>query len=237
MKRRRGPWKAWQRRWKDGWIGEMETPRGRRNAHIDMMLFDHGLIRLAWRNMHEVAPGVWRGNQPDPATVRRLAARGFRSILNLRGATEYGSYLLERQACRAAGITLIDLKMTSRELPSAAEVMALDDIFATIESPFLMHCKSGADRSGFASALYLLLRTDTGVAEAREQLSWRYLHLEGARTGVLRFMLDAYATANAARPQSFRKWIEREYDPAALSEAYRGGRVANFVADRLLGRE
>jgi protein tyrosine/serine phosphatase len=226
-----------QRRWKDGWIGEPDTPRGRRNAHLDMMLFDHGLIRLAWRNMHEVAPGVWRGNQPDPATVRRLAARGFRSILNLRGATEYGSYLLEREACRAAGIALIDLKMTSRELPSAAEVMALDDIFATIERPFLMHCKSGADRAGFASALYLLLRTETPVAEAREQLSWRYLHLQGARTGVLRYMLDAYAAAKVVRPMSFRDWLATEYDPAALGAAYRGGRVADFVADRVLGRE
>lgn len=237
VKKRRGPWKAWQRRWKDGWIDAMETPRGRRNAHIDMLVFDHGLIRMAWRNMHEVAPGVWRGNQPDPAMVRRLAARGFRSILNLRGETQYGSYLLEREACRAAGITLIDLKMTSRELPSAAEVMALDEIFASIERPFLMHCKSGADRAGFASALYLLLRTETPVAEAREQLSWRYLHLEGARTGVLRFMLDAYAAADAARPQRFRDWIAGEYDPEALSAAFRGGRVATFVSDRLLGRE
>jgi len=73
---RKGPWRAWQRRWKDGWIGEPETPRGRRNAAIDMMLFDHGLIRLFWRNMYEVAPGVWRGNQPDPATVRRRTAEG-----------------------------------------------------------------------------------------------------------------------------------------------------------------
>jgi protein tyrosine/serine phosphatase len=187
--------------------------------------------------MHEVAPGVWRGNQPDPATVRRLAARGFRSILNLRGATEYGSYLLERQACRAAGITLIDLKMTSRELPSEAEVMALDDIFATIESPFLMHCKSGADRAGFAAALYLLLQGGASVEEARGQLALRYLHVKSASTGVMHFMLDRYEADARTEPMSFRRWVETRYDPEALMAEYRSNPVSDFIVDRILGRE
>ena len=53
-----------------------------------MLIFDHGLLRKAWRNAAEIDAGVWRSNQPDPAAIRRLAAQGFRAILNLRGATE-----------------------------------------------------------------------------------------------------------------------------------------------------
>ena len=90
--------------------------------------------------------------------IRRLAAQGFKAVLNLRGATEYGSYLLEREACRAAGIELVDFKLTSRSLPSREEILALDAIFERLPRPFLMHCKSGADRAGFAAALYLMLR-------------------------------------------------------------------------------
>ena len=123
-----------------------------------MLVFDHGMLRKLWRNEHEVEGGVWRSSQPDPGMVRRLAGRGFKAILNLRGATEYGSYLLEREACRAAGIELVDFKLTSRSLPSREEILALDAIFARLPRPFLMHCKSGADRAGFAAALYLLLR-------------------------------------------------------------------------------
>ena len=123
-----------------------------------MLVFDHGLLRKAWRNEHEVDGGVWRSNQPDPGTIRRLAGQGFKAILNLRGATEYGSYLLEREACRAAGIELVDFKLTSRTLPSREEILALDAIFARLPRPFLMHCKSGADRAGFAAALYLMLQ-------------------------------------------------------------------------------
>ena len=187
-----------------------------------MLLFDHGLLRKAWRNEHEIDAGVWRSSQPDPGMIRRLAAQGFKAIVNLRGATEWGSYFLEREACRAAGIELVDFKLNSRKLPSREELLALDALFERLPRPFLMHCKSGADRAGFAAALYLLLRNDLPVEEARRQLSWRYLHLRGAATGVLHFLLDRYAADSAAEPMRFRDWVERRYDPAALNRRIRG---------------
>ena len=167
-----------------------------------MLIFDHGLLRKAWRNPHEIDAGVWRSNQPDPAMIRRLAARGFKAILNLRGETECGSYLLEREACRAAGIELVDFKLTSRRLPSREEILALDAIFARLPRPFLMHCKSGADRAGFAAALYLMLHKGLSPEEAQRQLSWRYLHLRGGATGVMHFLLERFAAEDAAE----RRW-------------------------------
>jgi protein tyrosine/serine phosphatase len=234
---RKGAIRRWQRRWKDGWVGDLDAPGARRNAMIDMLIFDHGLLRKAWRNAHEIDAGVWRSNQPDPALIRRLAAQGFRAILNLRGATEYGSYLLEREACQAAGIELVDFKMSSRTLPTREEILALDAIFARMPRPFLMHCKSGADRAGFAAALYLLLAKGVTAEEARRQLSWRYLHLRGAATGVLHFLLERYAQDSAAEPMSFREWVERRYDREALQAAYASSGAADFVVDRVLGRE
>ena len=167
MTRERGPLRRLQRRWKDGWIADPDGPGARRAKTIDMLLFDHGLLRKAWRNEHEVDAGVWRSSQPDPGMIRRLAAQGFKAIVNLRGATEWGSYFLEREACRAAGIELVDFKLNSRKLPSREELLALDALFERLPRPFLMHCKSGADRAGFAAALYLLLRSDLPVEEAQ----------------------------------------------------------------------
>lgn len=233
----RGPLGRWQRRWKDGWIGDAESPRGKRNATVDMLLFDHGLLRKIWRNEHELAAGVWRSSQPDPAMIRRLASQGFRAILNLRGATEWGSYLLEREACRAAGIELVDFKLTSRSLPSREELLALDETFRRLPRPFLMHCKSGADRAGFAAALYRLLVQEEPVEAARRELSLRYLHLRGAATGVLHFLLERYEADSAGAPMSFRDWVATRYDPEALMAEYRSGGVADFVVDRVLRRE
>lgn len=234
--RRWRPIRALHRRWKDSWLGEGGASE-RRGARVDMMIFDHGLLRLAWRNLHEIAPGVWRGNQPDPAQLRRLAAEGFRTILNLRGETEWGSYLLEREACAELGIRLIDFKMTSRALPSRETLRALDAIFAEAGKPLLIHCKSGSDRAGFASALYLLMREEASPAAARAQLSWRYLHLSRGATGVLGHMLDAYAAAHETSGIGFADWIARDYDPEALMAEFRAGGGAAFVSDRLLRRE
>ncbi|MFO1104709.1 MAG: sulfur transferase domain-containing protein [Amaricoccus sp.] len=229
-------WRGWQRRWKDRWLAA-GGEEARRGAMIDMLVFDHGILRLAWRNFHEIDPGVWRGSQPDPATIRKLAARGFATILNLRGETEWGSYLLERETCREVGIRLIDVKLNSRSLPQVETILGLDAIFAEAARPMLIHCKSGSDRAGFAAALYLLLRTDARVEQARAQLSWRYLHLRSGGTGVLGYMLDAYAAEAARAPIRFRDWLTTRYDREALQAAYRSGAVAGFVTDQLLGRE
>lgn len=237
MTKARGPLRRIQRRWKDGWIAEPDALGAHRSKMIDMLLFDHGLLRLAWRNEHEVAEGVRRSGQPDPATIRRLAAEGVRAIVNLRGATEWGSYLLEREACAAAGIELVDFKLNSRALPSREEIVALDALFRRLPRPFLMHCKSGADRAGFAAALYLLLEGEVPVAEAKRQLSWRYLHLRGAATGVLHFLLDRYAADSAETPMDFRTWVETRYDRDALMRDYRADPAASFLVDKVLRRE
>jgi protein tyrosine/serine phosphatase len=234
---RKGAIRRWQRRWKDGWVGDLDAPGARRNAAIDMLIFDHGLLRKAWRNAAEIDAGVWRSNQPDPAAIRRLAGQGFRAILNLRGETEHGSYLLEREACRASGIELVDFKLNSRRLPSRDEILELDRIFAELPRPFLMHCKSGADRAGFAAALYLMLQKAMSPEEARRQLSWRFLHLPGGATGVLRFLLERFADDAAETPMSFRDWVATRYDPAALTAEYQSGPVADFVLDKVLRRE
>ncbi|HET9067320.1 MAG TPA: sulfur transferase domain-containing protein, partial [Amaricoccus sp.] len=214
-----------------------DAPGARRNAAIDMLVFDHGLLRKAWRNQHEVDGGVWRSSQPDPAMVRRLAGQGFRAILNLRGATEYGSYLLEREAALAAGIELVDFKLSSRVLPTREEILALDAAFERLPRPFLMHCKSGADRAGFAAALYLLLRKGASPEEAAGQLHWRFLHVRGAATGVLHFLIERYAADAAREPMSFREWVETRYDRDALMAEYRSSGTADLLVDKVLRRE
>jgi protein tyrosine/serine phosphatase len=211
-------------------------PRALRHARLDMLLIDHGVLRLAWRNFHQVHPGVWRSAQPDPGQIARLAARGFRAVLNLRGDTGQGAYLLERDACARYGLDLVNLKLHARALPEVGLVRRLDTVFGEIARPFVMHCKSGADRGGFAAALYLLLHTDVAVARAKAQLSPRYLHFRQSRAGILDYMLEAYRAEAEAEGIGFRDWVYSRYDPAALTARYRS-RAADFGVDRVLHRE
>jgi protein tyrosine/serine phosphatase len=179
---------------------------------------------------------MWRSAQPGPDAVRRLAERGVKSILNLRGERNCGSYILEKRACQAHGVTLIDMPINSRTAPDAARVLKLKEIFDTVATPALLHCKSGADRAGLAATLFLHLHEGLPVAEARKQLSWRYGHVKQARTGVIDYFFDEYE--RRANGRTLIEWVQsQDYDAGALTEHFRSNVLANALVDFVLRRE
>jgi protein tyrosine/serine phosphatase len=209
---------------RNGWGRDISTPGGRRMATLHMHLADHAFLRTVWTNLEEFAPGAWRSNQPSPARIARYHAMGIRTILNLRGTPNHSYYLFEVETCRRLGLTLIDFGLAARSLAEPAKLLALLDAFETIPHPFLMHCKSGADRTGLAAALYLLHIKGAPVAQAQDQLHWRYVHLRNAPTGILDHMLDAYAAEHAATGIAIRPWLATRYDRDALSASWAAAR-------------
>ncbi len=206
---------------------DISTPKGRRQAFWHYHLLDHGVLRTFWTNTFEVAPGVWRSNQPSARRLRWFAQKGVRTVLNLRGANVMSPYLFEQEACDALGIKLVNHNMQARHLDQPATYLGLLDLFETLDRPFVMHCKSGADRAGLASALYLMHMEKAPVSVARKQLGLKYIHFRSFRTGILDHFLDAYARDTKVEPMPIRDWIETRYDPAALT--------ATFDADRRPG--
>ena len=95
----------------------MSSANNRLRAAFDMNLFDHGFIRALNHNMAEVGPGVWRSNQPSPRRLKSYADDGFKTIVNLRGPSTWGSYELEKIACAEYGLTLLDIRLHSRAPP------------------------------------------------------------------------------------------------------------------------
>lgn len=225
-----------QERWRAEWIADLDRPGNRRRAHWDMMVFDHGFLRLTWRNRGEIAPGVWRSNQPSPTQIAALGRSGIRTIVNLRGASTWGSYYLERAACEEAGIRLIDSRLYSRMPPTLEEVESLFAVFESAERPLLMHCKSGADRAGLGAALYMLW-DGRPPEEAARQLSLRHLHIRHAKTGVLDRFIDTYARAHRETGVSFLHWLRTDYDKQAMMAEHDSSRLANLIVDRVLRRE
>src|SRR5690606_29636541 len=102
-----------------------------------------------------------------------------------------------------AGLKLVDFRVRSRAAPTREEVLAARDLFASVEYPMLMHCKSGADRVGLMSALYHHTRHGVPIPEARRQLSLRYGHIRQADTGVLDHFFEAYLDYAAKTPIAF----------------------------------
>jgi len=199
---------------------DIATPAARRRAWLDFHFLDHGALRVLWRNLEEIAPGVWRSNQPSPGQLARLRARGVRAVLNLRGAKPFAYYHLEREACARLGLTFVNLPLAAGRPVPAATLLELHEVFRRLPRPFLMHCKSGADRTGIAAALYLLMIEEAPVEVARRALHWRFLHFRTGKAGVLDLFLDAFAEARAARGVSILEWIRDGYDAEALARRH-----------------
>lgn len=213
-------WKALESRLSVEWGGSIATPEQRRKAYWHFHLLDHGMLRALWANLSEIAPGAWRSNQPSPRGLRRLQKLGIKSVLNLRGVNQRSPYLFEQETCHELGMTLVSCNLSARSLMPRENLVALLDVFDTIEYPFVMHCKSGADRAGLASALYMLYVKGASIAEAKEQLSFRYLHIRSSVTGILDHVLDAYEKDNAENPMAIRDWIETRYDNEKLTAEF-----------------
>lgn len=198
---------------------DIVTPAGRRRAWWQMMLADHGILRIWWTNFDEVAPGVYRSNHPPHARLEAYRDMGIRGVLNLRGTPQMSHHLFEVESCKALGLDLVSVALHARAPAPRQMLLDLFAAFDSITRPFVMHCKSGADRAGLAAALYLL---DQGasVDDARRQLSFRYLHLRFTRTGVQDHLLDLYEERLTRGPIPIRDWIATEYDPAALAASF-----------------
>ena len=141
---------------------DLSTPHGRKRARRELVWGDHGFLRVKFRNLHAISDEMFRANQPSPEQIARYAKElGLKTILNLRGDSPKGYYLLEKEACERHGITLVDFQMFSREIPKPEAVLAAKQLFDSIAYPALMHCKSGADRAGIMSVLYMHFRLRT----------------------------------------------------------------------------
>ena len=217
---------------------DITTVEGRRRAEREMILGDHGFLRESFQNLHRISPEMWRSNQPNPRQVaEHAAARGIRTIINLRGESTKGYYLLEAEACREAGINLVDFQVFSRDTPKPERIEAAKALFDEIEYPALMHCKSGADRAGLMSALYMIFRRGMPVAKAAEQLSGRYLHVKSGKTGMLDAFFATYLEEAGESGKPFLDWVREDYDPAAVKQAFLKRLGNRFQWDRLLRRE
>jgi len=217
---------------------DLATPAGRRRARRELVWGDHGFLRVRFRNLHRISEEMFRANQPSPEHIKRYAKElGLKTILNLRGTSPRGHYVLEKEACERHGIKLVDFQVFSREIPPPAAILETKTLFDSIAYPALMHCKSGADRAGIMAVLYQHFRGGQTIEKALEQLSSKYLHIRHGKTGVLDFFFETYLREGKPAGLSFTQWVEKGYDPAELKRSFLCGRKSKVDFDQLLRRE
>ena len=217
------------------WTAEIETPRDRRAAWASLMLTDHGFLRLIHPNRAKVTDNLWRSAQPAPADIRWARRHGIRTVVSLR-KDQFGGDPLEREACAREGLNFERIIMRSREAPSREMLREAIARFPEMPRPVLFHCKSGADRAGLATALYLIIVEGASAATAAKALSLRYGHISRGKTGILDAFIASYAATGEAAGIPFAEWVDTVYDPEALLANFSTSRTADRLLDAI-GRE
>jgi len=160
-------------------------------------------------NFHVVSDGrVYRSAQPTAATLFDAITRlQLKTVLNLRGENPDETWWQNEAAvCRSTGVTLVNLPMSANELPSREMLLALYDAFAGAQYPMLIHCQSGADRTGAAAAIWRMMNGESREA-AQAELSPAYFHYE-AFTPAMDLLVSVF--------QPDRDWIANVYDPDTI---------------------
>lgn len=177
------------------------------------------------RNFHEVVPGrVYRCAQPSPEALEAMVkAHGIRTVINLRGcATPLSWYLDEGRATAALDLSQEDVSFSVYHLPPRHELLRLIDALDHSDPPILLHCRQGADRTGLASGVALLLQPGSTLNRSRRQLGIRYGHLPVGAAACLDRFFDLYSHWLAEQrlshsPPTFRRWAEDAYHPEEAS--------------------
>jgi hypothetical protein len=175
-------------------------------------------------NFGVVDPGrVYRSARPGDGLREWIRAYHLASILNLCGGSQADAwYVSEVQVARELEVALYDLPLSATRRPTRRELLILIDLLGRCRYPLLIHCKSGSDRTGMASALYLLVGRGETPDRALRAFSIEHGHVPFLGPEHLHEPLVEYAEWLKAHrlthtPDRFRDWVARDYranDPA-----------------------
>jgi protein tyrosine/serine phosphatase len=116
---------------------------------------------------------------------------------------------------------LVNCKLNARNAPKVTDINEVIDVLERLPKPLLFHCKSGADRAGLVSAIYLMEFEGKTVREAQKQLSVRFVHLDFTPTGILDYMLWVFEERCAISSIGFKDWINSEYDQQIMGSCFK----------------
>ncbi len=190
--------------------------------YIDLFIIDHGWIRaLLNNNFYRIDDGVYRSGQPSPRLLKSYVVNyKIKTIVNLRKPidSEKSIFLLQKKICNSYNLSMVNIPFSARKLPNRETLKLMIEAIKEIELPFLVHCKTGADRTGFFMALYQFYKTNE-ILEAKKQLSLKYLHIKYSSTGVLDYFFEKIDNLNLDN-SNLEQWVEENYNPDQISKEY-----------------
>lgn len=147
-------------------------------------------------NLHVVAPGIWRGGQPDEAGLIALKKSGIRTIINLRN--EPVLVASEKRLAERLGFNFVSIPLDVFNTPSESAVKRFLSLTGNRgKQPLFVHCLHGRDRTGAMVGIYRV-----GVDGWTAGAAYQEMVSLGFRPGFTRLAEAVFAlAARGGRPE------------------------------------
>ena len=154
-------------------------------------------------NFGQIAPGYYRGGQPEGRDYTDLASLGVHTVINL---TSDDAKENEQAMVTKAGMGYVQIPMTTHEPPSTAELARfLSIVNDPARQPVYVHCVGGRHRTGIMTAVYRMTQdgwtADQAYGEMQKyKFGAAFLHPEFKA-----FVFDYPSTLANATPAAAQK--------------------------------
>ena len=123
-------------------------------------------------NFARVDGNLYRGAQPKGRDFADLKALGVKTIVNL---TSDDADPAERTMAEAAGLTYVHSPMSTRTVPTTAQVTQFLGLVNDSGAPVYVHCVGGRHRTGVMTAVYRMTHDGwTGAQAFKEMKQYKY---------------------------------------------------------------
>jgi len=196
---------------------------------LKILFEEHNFINLFWFNFHKVDEGLYRSAQITPWRLKKIIKKyNIKTIVNLRTKDNY-LYQVEQEICKNMGVEYIGISLSSRSANSTQNLHRLKEtLLIDGNKPMLIHCKAGADRTGFASVFYHILKGKDPKEAVKKELRLKYAYLDFTSAGLVKEIFLSYD-----KDEDFISWYEKK----GRYIKYKGSKLGNFIYHKLLRRE
>lgn len=148
-----------------------------------------GGSEIGVNNFGKVTDYYYRGAQPKEDEYGQLAARGIKTIIDLRDdPTTYAKSVAEN-----AGLKYVNLPLSDKSYPAAD---AADKFLSLVNDksnwPVYVHCAGGRHRTGAMTAVFRMTVQGWGVEKAYEEMKDYDFYTRWGHKAMKKFVFDYY---------------------------------------------